>query len=252
MRCGRKQFSRSQNPWYPRAALSFAFLPCRSRDHRQRTKHLLRGLPGMLRAEIPGVRLREESRVRKRGHVRSPILPRGRRCLEPRPAALPNVVQQLHDPIALKFRTSRAVGKSVRAVRTVDEKEIRKAGGRHSEMGTHTVSPTSPSASRPACRGYRCRSARPNHGVEAGSQDKNIEVMLAGRRLYSAARYSFDRGFLAEIDKVHVGLIEDIEKVLFEGRPLSAVGSEIGSVGASISATAGSLIRARVLSRQKS
>src|SRR5260370_32215032 len=62
-----------------------------------------------------------------------------------------------------------------------------------------------------------------SHGVEPGSQDKNIQVMLAGRRLYPAASYSFDRGF-AEIDKAHVGLIKDVKKVLFEGRPLSAIG----------------------------
>src|SRR5712664_1451299 len=47
--------------------------------------------------------------------------------------------------------------------------------------------------------------------------------MLAGRRLDPASSNSFDRCF-AEIDKAHVGLIEDIKKILFEGRPLSAIG----------------------------
>src|SRR5467141_998701 len=79
-------------------------------------QHLAR-FAGNVRAEIPGVGLREESRVRKRMHLHSPLFLRGGHCLEPRPIALSNVVQQLNDPVALKLRASRPVGKSVRAVR---------------------------------------------------------------------------------------------------------------------------------------
>ena len=46
--------------------------------------------------------------------------------------------------------------------------------------------------------------------------------MLASRRLDPTARHSFDRGF-AEIDKAYVGLVEDIKKVLLEGRPLRTI-----------------------------
>src|ERR1700722_17216879 len=61
------------------------------------------------------------------------------------------------------------------------------------------------------------------HGIEPGSEDENVEVMLAGGRLDPAARHRFDRGF-AEIDKAHIGLIEDLIKVLFERRPFGAIG----------------------------
>src|SRR5229473_4943757 len=46
--------------------------------------------------------------------------------------------------------------------------------------------------------------------------------MLASRRLDPAARHSFDWGG-AEVNKTHIVLIEDLVKVLFEGRPLDAV-----------------------------
>src|SRR3984957_13712101 len=61
------------------------------------------------------------------------------------------------------------------------------------------------------------------HGIEPGSEDENVEVMLAGGRLDPAARHRFDRGF-AEIDKAHIGLIEDLIEVLFERRPFGAIG----------------------------
>src|SRR5258708_5957349 len=62
-----------------------------------------------------------------------------------------------------------------------------------------------------------------SHRVETCGQDKNVQVMPAGGRLDPAARHSFDWGF-TEIDKTHVGLIEDLEEVLFEGRSLGAKG----------------------------
>jgi hypothetical protein len=47
--------------------------------------------------------------------------------------------------------------------------------------------------------------------------------MLASRCLNPTARHSFDwRG--AEVDQTYIALIEDLIKVLFEGRPLDAVG----------------------------
>ena len=52
-------------------------------------------------------------------------------------------------------------------------------------------------------------------GIETSGQDKNVQVMSAGGRRDPAARHSFDRGF-AEIDKAHIGLIEDLEEVLFK------------------------------------
>jgi hypothetical protein len=54
-----------------------------------------RGLPGNVHAEIPGLGVREESRVRKSMHLRSPLFLRGGRCLEPRPIA---GAQRAHRP----------------------------------------------------------------------------------------------------------------------------------------------------------
>src|ERR1700722_9744971 len=106
-------------------------------------QHLAR-FAGNIRAEIPGVGLGEESRVRKSKHLRSPFFLRGGRCLEPLPIALSNVIQQLDDPVALKLCASWPVGESVRAVRAVNEEEIRKARYGHSEMGAHTLRPLLP------------------------------------------------------------------------------------------------------------
>src|ERR1700716_1059251 len=103
-------------------------------------QHLAR-FAGNVRAEIPGVRAREESCVRKSMHLQSPLFFRGGRCLEPRPIALSNVVQQLSDPIALKLGASRSIGEGVRAVRAVNEEEIGEPRRGHSEMGTYTLRP---------------------------------------------------------------------------------------------------------------
>src|SRR6476661_6979548 len=62
-----------------------------------------------------------------------------------------------------------------------------------------------------------------SHRVEAGGQDKNIQVVLVSSGLNPAARHSFDwRG--AKVDQTYIALIEDLIEVLFEGRPLDAVG----------------------------
>jgi hypothetical protein len=90
---------------------------------------------GNVRAEIPGVGTREESRVGKGMHFRAPLFFRGGRCLEPLPIALSNVVQQSSDPVALKLCASRPVGECVRALRTVNEEKIRKARRGHSYRG---------------------------------------------------------------------------------------------------------------------
>ena len=61
------------------------------------------------------------------------------------------------------------------------------------------------------------------HRVEAGGQNKNVQVVLARRCLDPAAGHSLDwRG--TEINKTHIWLIEDLIKVLFQGRSLDAVG----------------------------
>src|ERR1700676_628609 len=58
-------------------------------------QHLAR-LPGDVRANIPGVGAREESRLRYLMHLRAPRFFGGDRCFEPRAAALAKVVQQLN------------------------------------------------------------------------------------------------------------------------------------------------------------
>src|ERR1700677_2324473 len=92
-------------------------------------------------AEIPGVGAWEESAVCDLEHVRAPRFLRGARRLETRPIALANMVQHLSDPVALKLCASRPVRESVRAVRPVNEEQIRKASGGHSEMGAHALRP---------------------------------------------------------------------------------------------------------------
>ena len=62
-----------------------------------------------------------------------------------------------------------------------------------------------------------------SHRVKPGSQDQNIQSVLAGYSLDPTAGHFLDRRF-AEIDKAHVGLIKDVKKVLFEGRSLGAIG----------------------------
>jgi hypothetical protein len=54
-----------------------------------------------------------------------------------------------------------------------------------------------------------------SHRVETCGQDKNVQVMPAGGRRDPASRHSFDWGF-TKIDKTHIGLIEDLEEVLFK------------------------------------
>src|SRR6202022_1354461 len=61
-----------------------------------------------------------------------------------------------------------------------------------------------------------------SHRVKAGGQQKNGPGLLPGRRLDPVSRHSFDGGG-AEINKAHIVLIEDLVKVLFEGRPLDTV-----------------------------
>src|SRR5262245_39603051 len=90
-----------------------------------------------VRSEIPGVGVRKESGVRYLKHLRAPRLLRLNRGLEPRPIALAYVVQHLSYPISLKLRAGRSIGKSVRAVRTIDKEEIREAGGCHSQKGSN-------------------------------------------------------------------------------------------------------------------
>lgn len=132
------------------------------------------------------------------------------------------MIQQPGDPVSLKLRAGRPVAEGVRTLRAVDEEEIGEVRRCHSEMGANTLRPLF--LQRLALRATNVDAGQPaGHGVEAGRQDKNVQVMLAGRCPDPAARHPFDRGG-AEVDKPHIGLIEDLVEVLFERRPLDAVG----------------------------
>src|SRR5271170_4321878 len=88
-------------------------------------------LAGDVGAQIPGVGAWKQGRVRRREHLRAPGLLGGYGCLDPGQIALAKIIEQSSDPVSLHLRASRPVAKSVRALRTVDEDKIRKAGHRH-------------------------------------------------------------------------------------------------------------------------
>jgi hypothetical protein len=107
-------------------------------------------------------------------------------------------------------------------MRTVDEQEIGEAGRSHSKMGVDALRPLLPQ--RLAVRAADIDAGQPaRYRVETCGQDKNVQVMPAGGRRDPAARHSFDWGF-TEINESHVGLIENLEEVLFEGGALGAKG----------------------------
>jgi hypothetical protein len=51
------------------------------------------------------------------------------------------MVQHLSDPLALKLRGGWSIGEIIRALRTIDKKEVGITGGRHSQMGSNAIHP---------------------------------------------------------------------------------------------------------------
>ena len=82
-------------------------------------------------------------------------------------------------------------------------------------MSVNSLSPISPAASRLACRGYRCRSARQSPRRNLYGQDKNVSGHARRRSSWIplSLRVTLSMGGFTEIDKTHIGLIEDLEEV---------------------------------------
>ena len=82
---------------------------------------------------------------------------------------------------------------------------------------------------RPAAAADVDAEQRAGHGVEPGGVDQHVEVVVARRRLDAGGRDRLDRR-LAQVDEVHVGLVEGVPVAGVDAQPLAAddlVGREL-------------------------
>ncbi len=120
----------------------------------------------------------------------------------------PHMFETLDDPVPLQLCTSRTVAESGRTLRTVEEEQVRKPGGRHAEVCPGSFFPLR-FERLPVDPFDVDLSETTGDGVEAGCQDEDIEFVEARSGL-DAFGGDFKDGVFFNVDEIYVGLIVDV------------------------------------------
>ena len=204
-------------------------------------------LAGDVRADVPGVRLREQRRVRHLGHVRHPrVLGRGDR-LDRRVAVRPQPDDAVPDPLHVLLDGQHHVAEHRRRPRPGDDEHVREPGRGHPEVGARARPTTRPAARPRRRRGCRSRTA-PRSARRTRSRTRARRARRSGRGLHAARVDRLDRR-RPDVDQRHVRPVEHRVVVVALAQPLRP---DRVARGQSSSATAGSVTVSLIRSRMNS
>lgn len=127
---------------------------------------------------------------------------------------VPHVFDTPDDPVGLQLGTSGPVTERGRALWSIEEEEIREAGGCHTQVGPGAESPFGFEGLAVDAFDVDLGETA-GDGIEAGGEDEDVEFVEARGRLH-ACRFDFDDGVVFEGDEVDVGLVVYFVVALFE------------------------------------
>lgn len=205
----------------PRVVLRGGLLPLREvGGQAARVVEHLPGLAGDVGPHVPGIGPVEQRGSHQLGHVLAPRVLRPGLGLDPRAAAAQQVVDHPDDQLALDLGAGRPVAEPRRALRPVEEQQVREARGGHAQVGADAVGPLLPHGD-PAGAPDVDRRQPAGDRVEPGGQDQHVELHLAGRGPHPGGGDLLDRA-LPQVDEGDVVLVVGLVVVLLQRRALDA------------------------------
>ncbi|MNT16570.1 hypothetical protein D3C72_1516810 [compost metagenome] len=140
------------------------------------------------------------------------------------------MLETLNDHIALYFGSGRPVQEACGSMGAIHEKQVRETSGCQAQVSANAVFPAIIERRTIGAANIDAQDAAGDR-IEAGAEDKNIELVLRPVVHDHRRRCDVVDGVLANVHQCDVSLVEDLVVAVFQARPLGAkwIGCGVGS-----------------------